>query len=84
MKILKYRTIQDEPESEIERRVQQLLVIAKALASEIETLQAEVLTDNTDRTRPVELNEEGIDFYREIERYEIDLIRGDCITSRNF
>lgn len=75
MKILKYRTIPNEPESELERRVQQLLVIAKALASELETLQAEVLADQPDRTRPVELNQEGIDFYREIERYEIDLIR---------
>lgn len=82
MRILQYPTLQkrpepgprQEPESELERRVQQLLMIARALASEIETLQTELTANRPDGDRPVELDDEGIDFYREIERYEIDLI----------
>src|SRR5215217_1190834 len=49
------------------RRVDQLVMLAKALASEIETLKAELATDEN-RNRL-------IDFYDEVERYEIELIR---------
>ena len=43
-------------------------MLAKALANEIETLKAEL--QNTNKTI-----EGGIDFYDEVERYEIELIR---------
>ena len=48
----------------------QLVGLAKALASEIETLKAELDTD-LNHIQPVG----GIDFYREVERYEIQLIK---------
>ena len=48
-------------------RVDQLVILAKALASEIETLKAE-LTRNANVNRP-------INFYDEVERYEVELIR---------
>jgi DNA-binding NtrC family response regulator len=49
------------------RRLEQLVMLAKALASEIETLKAE-LNVNLDSNKQ-------IDFYTEVERYEIELIR---------
>ena len=52
------------------RRVDQLVMLAKALASEIETLKAELATN---QNRSFENN--AIDFYDEVERYEIELIR---------
>jgi len=52
-------------------RVEQLVTLAKALAKEIETLKAELSKDENNE----QLNNEGIDFYDEIERYEIELIR---------
>jgi DNA-binding NtrC family response regulator len=75
LKILKY--INDTPAhstSELEQRVQQLTLLAKALASEIETLQTELDIDR-DRDKPVVLDNDGIDFYREVEQYEIELIK---------
>ena len=75
MKLLKY--VNDESThnpSELEYRVQQLTLLAKALANEIETLQAELSSDNN-RDKPVEIDEQGLDFYNEIERYEIELIK---------
>jgi DNA-binding NtrC family response regulator len=49
------------------RHVDQLVMLAKALASEIETLKAELTPDeNVNRQ---------INFYDEVERYEIELIR---------
>ena len=75
MKVLKY--INDAPAestSELEQRVQQLTLLAKALASEIEILQAELATDRN-RDKPVVLDNDGIDFYHEVERYEIELIK---------
>ena len=42
-------------------------MLAKALADEIETLKAELTTDQNDNKQ--------IDFYDEVERYEIELIR---------
>ena len=75
MKLLKY--INDDANthnaSELEHRVQQLTLLAKALASEIETLQTE-LADDRDHDIPVVLDNGGIDFYHEVERYEIELI----------
>jgi DNA-binding NtrC family response regulator len=59
-------------ESEPERRVQQLVLIAKALASEVESLQAELSSDR----------EKQIDFYREVERYEIELIKNALVLCK--
>ena len=52
-------------------KVDQLVMLAKALAKEIETLKAELSNDENNE----QLNNEGIDFYDVIERYEIELIR---------
>ena len=52
-------------------KVDQLVMLAKALAKEIETLKAELSKDENNE----QLNNEGIDFYDVIERYEIELIR---------
>jgi len=76
LKLLKY--VNDDANthntSELEHHVQQLTLLAKALASEIETLQAE-LVDDRNRDKPVVIDNDGIDFYHEVERYEIDLIK---------
>ena len=53
-------------------KVDQLVTLAKALAREIETLKAELTNDQNNRQ--IDFNE-GIDFYDEIERFEIELIR---------
>ena len=75
MKVLKYvNDANAQNTSELEQRVQQLTLLAKALASEIETLQAELTVDR-DRDKQVVLDNDGIDFYREVERYEIELIK---------
>lgn len=50
-------------------QVQQFVTLARELAIEVETLQEELSTNGF-----VDLNKEGIDFYREVERYEIELI----------
>jgi sigma-54 specific flagellar transcriptional regulator A len=47
-------------------------MLAQALAREIETLKAELSNDQNNKQ--IDFNE-GIDFYDEIERYEIELIR---------
>ena len=73
MRSLKYA---DDPNtqsvSELEHRVQQLTLLAHALASEIESLQAELSDSNHD---PIRFDNGGIDFYNEVERYEIELIK---------
>ena len=75
MRLLKYvNDANPHNASELEHRVEQLTLLAKALASEIETLQAE-LTSDSNRNRPVVVDNEGIDFYREVEQYEIELIK---------
>lgn len=75
VKLLKYPTIANpNTTSELEGRVQQLTLLAKALASEIETLQTELSIDRG-RDRQVDFDNDGIDFYDEIERYEIELIK---------
>ena len=51
--------------------VDQLVTLAKALATEIETLKAELSRNENNEY----INNEGIDFYDEIERYEIELIK---------
>ena len=74
MKLLRYARIEKpHTESDLERRVKKLILIAKALASEIETLQAELRSDG--KLNQFDFNKHGIDFYHEVERYEIDLIR---------
>jgi DNA-binding NtrC family response regulator len=75
LKLLKYvNDANTHNASELEHRVKQLTLLAKALASEIETLQAELAWERN-RDQPVVLDNEGIDFYREVERYEIELIK---------
>ena len=72
MKVLKYPSIPDiTTESETERRIQQLALLAKALATEVDTLQAELYRD---RRQQFEFDKDGLDFYEEVERYEIELI----------
>jgi len=77
VKLLKYPTLSSgKNESELEPRVQQLVMLAKALANEIETLLAETSNNRISSVpKQIELDHEGIDFYQEIERYEIELIR---------
>ena len=53
------------------RQVDQLVTLAQALATEIETLKAELSNDENN----AQTDNEGIDFYDEVERYEIELIR---------
>jgi DNA-binding NtrC family response regulator len=75
VKILKYAPVTEpDDDSGIERRVDQLVMLAKALASEIETLKAE-LTPDQDHGKQFISQNGGIDFYDEVERYEIELIR---------
>ena len=75
MKLLKYSIIADSSTgSELEGRVQQLTQIARALVREIETLQRELSSDSI-RDRQIDLDNNGIDFYDEIERYEVELIK---------
>jgi DNA-binding NtrC family response regulator len=75
LKLLKYvNDANTHNASEFEHRVQQLTLLARALASEIETLQAEIANDRN-RDKPVVIDNDGIDFYHEIERYEIELIK---------
>jgi len=52
--------------------VDQLVVLAQALAREIETLKAELSNDDINR---IDFRNDCIDFYHEVERYEIELIR---------
>ncbi len=75
MKLLKYvNDPNTHTASELEHRVQQLTVLAKALASEVETLQVELATDRN-RDKLLDFDNQDIDFYQEIERYEIELIK---------
>jgi DNA-binding NtrC family response regulator len=74
MKILKYAPVADTNESEVDRRIDQLVMLAKALASEVETLKAE-LAPNHNHRQQTGFQNDGIDFYDEIERYEIELIK---------
>lgn len=75
MKLLKYvNDPNTHNASELEHRVRQLTLLAKALATEVESLQLELTTDRN-RDKQVEFDNQGIDFYEEIERYEIELIK---------
>jgi len=74
LRLLNYANDPNTPDaSELEHRVQQLTLLAKALASEIESLQAELGTDS--HREPIRFDNDGIDFYNEVERYEIELIK---------
>lgn len=77
MKVLNYPAIVNSNiDSDLGRRVHRLIVLAKALANEIQTLQEEFSTNLIhSRERRTHFNNDGIDFYKEVERYEIDLIR---------
>lgn len=75
VKLLKYPTTANpNTDSELERHVQQLTLLAHALASEIEILQRE-LCDDRGRDRQIDFDNDSIDFYDEVERYEIELIK---------
>jgi DNA-binding NtrC family response regulator len=77
MRLLEYPGPEDEGDLDLEHRVKQLLVIARALATEIETLQTELTEDRfAGHGQSLDLDQDGIDFYREIEDYEIALIKG--------
>ncbi len=72
MKVLKYPAVPaTKPESDIERRVEQLAVMAKALTTEMEILQAELYRRHPTQ---IDFDRDSIDFYGEVERYEIELI----------
>ena len=73
MKLLKYPTTANI-DSELERGVQQLTLLARALASEIEALQRE-LSAHRSRDRQIDFDNDSIDFYDLVERYEIELIK---------
>jgi len=55
--------------------MRKLLLLATALMTEIEALQAELDPGRSARAEQL-LKRDGIDFYQEVERYEIELIRG--------
>ena len=75
VQLLKYPTIEESSTgSELESRVQQLTQLARALASEIEALQKDLSFDRA-RDRQIDFDNDGIDFYDEVERYEIELIK---------
>lgn len=74
MQLLEYQTTANSnTDSELDSHVQQLTLLARALASEIEALQRE-LSFNRARDRQIDFENDGIDFYDEVERYEIELI----------
>jgi DNA-binding NtrC family response regulator len=69
--ILNYpQPVKDEHGSEVERRVEQLVMLSRALANEIATLQAEITTHQGDGV----VENESIDFYDAVEHYEIELL----------
>jgi len=69
--ILKYPQLEtDQPESEFDRRIEQLVMLSRALANEIETVQAEMATHPDDGAA----ENEGLDFYDAVEHYEIELL----------
>jgi DNA-binding NtrC family response regulator len=71
----RYRTIEKpRTDLDLDPRVEQLILIAKALASEVETLQTEFFRE-VKRERQIDFDNHGFDFYREVERYEIELIK---------
>jgi len=75
LKLLKYvNDPNTHNASELELHVKQLTLLAKALASEVDTLQAE-LGNERNGDKQLDFDDQGIDFYKEIERYEIELIK---------
>jgi len=72
VKVLKYPPpANHEPGSDLEHRIEQLVMLARALANEIETLQAEVATNEDGNDHDAN---DSIDFYNAVEHYEIELI----------
>ena len=73
MTILNYpQPVNDEHDSELERRIEQLVMLARALTDEIETLKAELTLNHHDANQLDE--DESIDFYDAVEHYEIELL----------
>jgi len=73
VKILKYPHVPDtNTESDLEHHVHQLALLAEALTTEIGSLLAEL---SGGRSKQIDFDLEGIDFYEEVERYEIELIK---------
>jgi DNA-binding NtrC family response regulator len=58
----------------VKRRVDQLVMLAKALADEIEPLKAELVTAQN-QNQQIDFKDTAIDFYDEVQQYEIELIR---------
>jgi len=68
--------INTNTDSDLDRQVQRLVLLAKALANEIETLRQEFSINVIhSRESPFKAENDGIDFYKEVVRYEIDLIQ---------
>ena len=74
MKVLNYPVANPQPDANINERVEQLVMLARALASEIEALRSEIAADGN-RNKQLDFDNAGIDFYNEVESYEIELIK---------
>lgn len=64
----------DHSNSELDQHLEQLTLLARTLASEVETLQVELERD-AGLNKPIYFGNGGIDFYHEVESYEIELIK---------
>ena len=73
MSLLQYQNTESTG-AEFGHRIQQLTLLARELASEVETLRTELANERTPKKR-LDFKSEGIDFYDEVERYEIELIK---------
>jgi len=74
VKVLNYPVANPQPDANINERVEQLVMLARALASEIEALRSEIAADSN-RNKQLDFDNAGIDFYNEVESYEIELIK---------
>jgi len=76
VKLLKYPQFDGvATELNSDQRVEQLAELAKTLVDEIKDLQTELTSHPPVKDVQLDGDKEGFDFYKEIERYEIDLIR---------
>lgn len=76
------RTSTVPSDSSVRHKVDLLTALAKRLLSEIDQLEAELsgrkrqIASHTTPLHPeIHITSDGIDFYKEVERYEIDLIK---------
>jgi len=76
VKVLKYGQFEGiTTGGESDQRVEQLVTLAKTLVDEIEALQSGLAIQPTIPDTPFDSDKETFDFYKEIEQYEIELIR---------